>query len=82
MNNGNIAAFMNRRTWKGGAGGKYGPAHTSRVMPAMEWFQRTTAWVTGDAILFFYANGRRKTEAPGGTCKLDLFLSVAFNKTL
>jgi hypothetical protein len=53
MKNGNIAAFMNRRTRKGVAGGKCGPAHTSRIIPVMQWFQRTTAWVTGDALEFF-----------------------------
>jgi hypothetical protein len=51
--NGIIALFVNRRTRKGGAGGKHGPTHTSRVMPVMQWFQRNTAWATGDAELFF-----------------------------
>lgn len=53
MKNGVIASFINRRTRRGGAGGKYGPAHTSRIIPVMEWFQRTTAWATGEAFLFF-----------------------------
>jgi hypothetical protein len=53
MKNGNIAAFINRRTRKGGADGKYGPVHTSRIIPVMHWFQHTTVWVTGDALLFF-----------------------------
>ena len=53
MKNGNIAAFMNRRTQKRGAGEKYGLAHTSRVMPLMQWLQCTTAWVTLDAMIFF-----------------------------
>jgi len=49
MKNGIIASFINRRTRRGGAGGKYGPAHTSRIIPVMEWFQRNIAWITGDA---------------------------------
>ncbi len=49
MKNGIIASFINRRTRRGGAGGKYGPAHTSRNIPVMEWFQRNIAWITGDA---------------------------------
>jgi hypothetical protein len=53
MKNGVIASFINRRTQRGGTGGKYGPAHTSRIIPVMEWFQCTTAWATGDASLFF-----------------------------
>jgi hypothetical protein len=53
MKNGVIASFINRRTRKGGAGGKYGPAHTSRVIPVMQWLQRTTAWLTGDAVTYF-----------------------------
>jgi hypothetical protein len=51
--NGIIASFVDRRTRRGGAGGKYGPSHTSRVIPVMQWFQRNTAWATGDASLFF-----------------------------
>jgi hypothetical protein len=51
--NGVIASFVNRRTRRGGAGGKHGPAHTSRVLPVMKWFQRTSAWATGDAQAFF-----------------------------
>jgi hypothetical protein len=53
MKNGIIASFVNRRTRRGGAGGKYGPAHTSRIIPVMEWFQRTIAWTTGDAAIYF-----------------------------
>jgi hypothetical protein len=53
MKNGIIASFVNRRTRRGGAGGKYGPAHTSRVVPILEWFQRSSAWSTGDAYTFF-----------------------------
>jgi hypothetical protein len=48
MKNGIIASFINRRTRRGGAGGKYGPAHTSNI-PVMEWFQCNIAWITGDA---------------------------------
>jgi len=51
--NGILASFCNRRTRKGGAGGKYGPSHTSRIIPVMEWFQRTTAWTFGDGEAFF-----------------------------
>jgi len=54
MKNGIIASFVNRRTRRGGAGGKYGPAHTSRVRPIMEWFQRSCAWSTGDSNRFFF----------------------------
>ena len=53
MKNGIIASFINRRTRRGGAGGRFGPSHTSRIIPVMEWFQRTTAWLTGDAATFF-----------------------------
>ena len=50
--NGVIASFVNRRTRRGGAGGKHGPSHTSRVLPVMKWFQqRNTAWATGDATI-------------------------------
>jgi hypothetical protein len=51
--NGVIASFVNRRTRRGGAGGRHGQAHTSRVMPVIQWFQRSTAWATGDAARFF-----------------------------
>lgn len=53
MKNGIIASFINRRTRRGGAGGKYGPAHTSRIVPIMEWFQRNMAWVSGLAENYF-----------------------------
>jgi len=53
MKNGIIASFINRRTRRGGAGGKYGPAHTSRIIPIMEWFQRNMAWITGEAERYF-----------------------------
>ena len=53
MKNGIIASFINRRTRRGGAGGKYGPAHTSRIIPVMQWFQRTAGWITGEAETFF-----------------------------
>jgi hypothetical protein len=53
MKNGIIASFINRQTRRGGAGGWYGPAHTSRIIPVMEWFQWTTAWITGDAEALF-----------------------------
>jgi len=49
--NGVIASFVNRRTRRGGAGGKHGPSHTSRVLPVMKWFQWNTAWATGDATI-------------------------------
>jgi hypothetical protein len=48
-----IASFIMRCTRKGGSGGKYGPAHTSRVEPLLKWFRRSTAWATGDAESFF-----------------------------
>jgi hypothetical protein len=48
-----LASFCNRRTCRGGAGGKYGPTHTSRIIPVMEWFQRSTAWTFGDTTAFF-----------------------------
>jgi hypothetical protein len=53
MKNGMIASFVKRRTRKGGAGGKYGPANTSRAISVMEWFQHTTALLTGDAASYF-----------------------------
>jgi hypothetical protein len=53
MKNGIIASFVNKRTRRGGAGGKYGPAHTSRIISLMEWFQRTIAWATGDMAIYF-----------------------------
>ncbi len=53
MKNGVIASFINRRTRRGGAGGKYGPSHTSRILPVMQWFQRSTAWATGEALFYF-----------------------------
>ena len=52
MKNGIIASFINRRFRRGGAGGKYGPAHTSRIN-IMEWFQRNMAWITGEAERYF-----------------------------
>jgi hypothetical protein len=58
MKNGIIASFYNRRTRKGGAGGRFGPSHTSRIVPVLQWFQRTTAWTTGCASAFFIANER------------------------
>jgi hypothetical protein len=53
MKNSVIASFIFRRTRRGGAGGKYGPAHTSRIVPLLQWFRRSTAWATGDANLYF-----------------------------
>jgi hypothetical protein len=53
MKNSVIASFIMQRTRKGGSGGKYGPAHTSRIEPLMKWFRRSTAWATGDAKSFF-----------------------------
>jgi len=53
MKNGIITSFINLRTRRGGAGGKYGPAHTSRIVPIMEWFQRNMAWVSGLAENYF-----------------------------
>jgi hypothetical protein len=53
MKNSVIASFIFRRTRRGGAGGKHGPAHTSRVEPLLQWFRRSTAWSTGDAVRFF-----------------------------
>jgi len=38
---------------KGGAGGKYRPQHTSRIIPMMEWLQRSAAWILGEAEAFF-----------------------------
>jgi hypothetical protein len=53
MKNSVIASFIMRRTRKGGSGGKYGPAHTSRIEPLLKWFRRSSAWATGDAESFF-----------------------------
>jgi Holliday junction resolvase RusA-like endonuclease len=53
MKNGMISAFVHRRTRRGGAGGKYGEAHTSRIVPVMQWFQRSIGWITGEASIFF-----------------------------
>jgi hypothetical protein len=53
MKNSVIASFIMRRTRKGGSGGKYGPAHTSRIEPLLKWFRRSTAWATGDATAYF-----------------------------
>jgi hypothetical protein len=58
MKNGIIASFVNRRTRRGGAGGNYGPSHALRVMPILEWFQRSSAWSTGYACTFFDATQR------------------------
>ena len=48
-----IASFIMRQTRRGGAGGKYGPAHTSRIVPLLKWFRRSTAWTTSNAESFF-----------------------------
>lgn len=53
MKNGMISAFVHRRTRRGGAGGKYGDAHTSRIVPVMQWYQRTIGWITGEASNYF-----------------------------
>jgi hypothetical protein len=53
MKNGMISAFVHRRTRQGGAGGKYGDAHTSRIVPVMQWFRRSIGWITGVASIFF-----------------------------
>ena len=51
--NGVMSTFYNKRTWRGGASGKHGPSHTSRVEPIMQWFQRVYLWTTGEADVFF-----------------------------
>jgi hypothetical protein len=56
MKNGIIASFVHQRTRRGGAGGNYGPAHTSRIAPIMQWFQRGVGWTTGEALHFFTGN--------------------------
>jgi hypothetical protein len=56
MKNSVIASFIMNRTQKEGSGGKYGPAHTSRIEPVLKWFRRSTAWATGDAETYFVEN--------------------------
>lgn len=48
--NGFLASFCNRWTRRSGAGGKYGPAHTSRIIPVMQWFQRSSvfSWLSAN----------------------------------
>jgi hypothetical protein len=53
MKNSVIASFISRQTRRGAAGGKDGPAHTSRILPLLQGFRRSTAWATGDAYLCF-----------------------------
>jgi len=53
MKNSIIASFIMRQTRRGGAGGRYGPAHASRIVPLLKWFRRSAAWTTGDAEMFF-----------------------------
>ena len=53
MKNEMISSFVHRGTRRGGAGGKYGDAHTSRIVPVMQWYQRSIGRVT-EASLFFY----------------------------
>jgi hypothetical protein len=53
MKNSVIASYIMHRTRKGGSGGKYGPAHTSRIEPLLKWLRRSTAWTAGDAESFF-----------------------------
>ncbi len=53
MKNGMISAFVHRRTRRGGAGGEYGDAHTSRIVPFMQWYQQSIGWITGEASNYF-----------------------------